>query len=231
MDNRYRKNIKVIFAITTFLQFVILFISCNKKIEKNEISNKKVASPDTIFKPKNSTVEKHCLDQVKGYKSKYGIVLSNYYRDEPLSFDFDNNRTIDTIVVLKPYYERSENDCFPNNSEFDFPILLISKTINKKSKFFKIYKNILKCNTPIYYEEIKINKSGFIIYKDLTGNNGFYTKTYVSFKANDFYVDSISVESWGWKQYEKTIKFKNKTFELSRYKRTDIDSIREHYDR
>lgn len=211
------------------LLLIIFFISCYKKIEKNELSNMKVVSLDTIFKPKNSNIEKHCLDQMKGYKSKYGIVFSNYYRDETLSYDFDNNKTTDTIVVLKPYYESSENDCYPNNSEFDFPILLISKTINKKIKIFKIYKNVLKCNTLVYYEEIKINKSGFIISKDLTGNNGFYTKTYISFKANDFYVDSISVESWGWKQYEKTIKFKNKTFELSRYKRTDIDSIREHY--
>lgn len=205
---------------------ILVFISCNKIGRKNVEEIPK----DTIKIPGNISVERNCLEQIQGYKDKYGITFSNYYQDEPLSLDFDDNKTIDTIAVLKPYYESSKNDCFPNNSEFDFPILLISKTINKKSKIFKIYKNVLKCNTPVYYEEIKINKSGFIISKDLTGNSGFYTKTYVSFKANDFYVDSINVESWGWKQYKKTINFKNKTFELSKYNRTYIDSIRKHSD-
>jgi len=200
----------------------VFFISCNKIGNKNIKDNPK----DTIKKPKNISIEENCLEQVRGYKDRYGVIFSNYYHDEPLSFDFDNNKTIDTITILKPYYESSENDCFPNNSEFDFPILLISKSINKKSKIFKIYKNVLKSSTPVYYEEIKISKSGFIICKDLTGNSGFYTKTYISFKENDLYVDSISVESWGWKQYKKTVKFKNKAFELSKYKRTDIDSIR-----
>lgn len=209
--------------LTLYIFTIILFfISCSKIANNNASDNPK----DTIKIPKSSSIEKNCLEQIQGYEDRYGIVFSNYYQGEPLSFDFDNNKTRDTIAVLKPYYESSEDDCFPNNSEFDFPILLISKTINKKSEIFKIYKNVLKCNTPVYYEEIKINKSGFIISKDLIGNSGFYTKTYVSFKTNDFYVDSISVESWGWKQYKKTIQFKNKTFELSRYKRTDIDSIR-----
>jgi hypothetical protein len=205
---------------------ILVFISCNKIGRKNVEDIPK----DTIKIPGNISVEKNCLGQIQGYKDKYGITFSNYYQDEALSLDFDDNKTIDTIAVLKPYYESSKDDCFPNNSEFDFPILLISKTINKKSKIFKIYKNVLKCNTPAYYEEIKINKSGFIIFKDLTGNSGFYTKTYVSFKTNDFYVDSINVESWGWKQYKKTINFKNKTFELSKYNRTYIDSIRKHSD-
>ncbi|MFQ6603691.1 hypothetical protein [Flavobacterium sp. C3NV] len=205
---------------------ILVFISCNKIGRKNVEDIPK----DTIKIPGNISVEKNCLEQIQGYKDKYGITFSNYYQDEPLSLDFDDNKTIDTIAVLKPYYESSKDDCFPNNSEFDFPILLISKTINKKSKIFKIYKNVLKCNTPVYYEEIKINKSGFIIFKDLTGNSGFYTKTYVSFKTNDFYVDSINIESWGWKQYKKTINFKNKTFELSKYNRTYIDSIRKHSD-
>ncbi|KQO32761.1 hypothetical protein ASF10_20095 [Flavobacterium sp. Leaf82] len=204
----------------------MVFISCNKIGSKNGEDIPK----DTIKIPTTISVEKNCLEQIQGYKDRYGITFSNYYQDEPLSLDFDDNKTIDTIAVLKPYYENSKDDCFPKNSEFDFPILLISKTINKKSKIFKIYKNVLKCNTPVYYEEIKINKSGFIIFKDLTGNSGFYTKTYVSFKANDFYVDSINVESWGWKQYKKTIKFKNKTFELSKYNRTYVDSIRNNSD-
>ncbi|SCY49596.1 hypothetical protein SAMN02927916_2300 [Flavobacterium anhuiense] len=204
----------------------IILFSCNSKIEKNVILNSHDLSKDTLFSPKNNLLEKKCLDQVKGYKNKYGIILSNYYTDQPIPFDFDNNKTVDTIVVLKPYYESNEENCFPNNSEFDFPILLISKTINKKSEIFKIYKNVLKCNTPVYYEEIKINNSGFIISKDLIGNSGFYTKTYISFNANDFYVDSINVESWGWKQYKKTLKFTETNFPLSNYKRTDIDSIR-----
>ncbi|WP_427873523.1 hypothetical protein [Flavobacterium sp. MMS24-S5] len=204
----------------------IILSSCNNKIEKNVILNSHDLSRDTLFRPKNNLLEKKCLDQIKGYKNRYGIIFSNYYTDQPIPFDFDNNKTIDTIVVLKPYYESSNDDCFPNNSEFDFPILLISKTINKKSTIFKIYKNVLECNTPAYYEKIKINKSGFIVFKELTGNSGFYTKTYISFKANEFYVDSINVESWGQKQYRKTLKYADTSFSLSNFKRTDIDSIR-----
>ncbi|MEN2489576.1 hypothetical protein AAYQ05_17365 [Flavobacterium sp. B11] len=177
---------------TFYLFFIILFlISCSKIVDKS-ISN---SPKDTINVQKNNLSEKKCLDQITGYKDKYGIVFSNYYKDQPIPFDFDNNKTVDTIVILKPYYESNKENCFPDNSEFDFPMLLISKTINKKSEIFKIFKNVLKCNTPIYYEEIKINRSGFIIFKDLIGNNGSYTKTYVSFKSNEFYVDSINVES------------------------------------
>ncbi|WP_264554010.1 hypothetical protein [Flavobacterium sp. N2038] len=201
---------------------ILVFISCSKKANKNTSDKLK----DTIEAPKNSFLEKKCLAQIQGYKDRYGIIFSNYYQDISLNFDFDNNKTIDTLAVLKPFYENGIDDCYPKNSDSDFPILLISKTINKKSEIFKIYKNVLKCNTPVYYEEIKINKSGFVISKDLMGNSGFYTKTYVSFKANEFYVDSINVESWGWKQYKKTLKFADTSFPLSNYKRTDIDSIR-----
>lgn len=206
---------------------IFVFISCNNIGGKN-IEN---IPKDTINMPENICVEKNSLEKVQGYKNKYGITFSNYYQDEPLSFDFDKNKTIDTIVVLKPYYENGKGDCYPENLDSHFPILLISKTINKKSKIFKILKNVLKCSTPAYYEEITTNKTGFIISKDLIGNNGFYTKTYVSFKYNNFYVDSIYVESWGWHQYEKTIRLRNKAFELSRYKRTDIDSIRKILDK
>jgi len=205
----------------------LFFISCNKIRKENVKDNPK----DTIKKPKNIYVAENCLEQVSSYRNRYGIIFSNYYQDDPLSFDLDNNTTIDTLAVLRPYYESSENDCFSNNSEFDFPILLISKTVNKKSKIFKIFKNALRCNTPVYYEEIKTTTSGFIISKDLTGNNGFYTKTYVSFKKNDFYVDSISIESWGDKQYEKTFKYVDKNFDFANYKRTDIDSIRNSLDK
>ncbi|OMQ11280.1 hypothetical protein [[Flexibacter] sp. ATCC 35103] len=210
---------KFLFFIFTI---ILVFISCNKIGNKNikDIPN------DTIKIPENISVEKNCLEKVQGYKNKYGIVFSNYYKNESLGIDFDNNKTTDTVTVLKPYYQNSINDCYPENSEFDFPILLISKTINKKSKIFKIFKNVLKPNTPVYYEKITTNKTGFVISKDITGNNGFYTKTYVSFKYNNFYLDSIYVESWGLHQYEKTIRFRNKAFELSRYKRTDIDSVR-----
>ncbi|WP_119792225.1 hypothetical protein [Flavobacterium anhuiense] len=209
-----------------YLLLSIIFFSCNNKIEKNVILHSHDLSSDTLFSPKNNLLEKKCLDQVKGYKNKYGIIFSNYYRDQPIPFDFDDNKTIDTIVVLKPYYESSNDNCFPNNSEFDFPILLISKTTHGKSKVFKTYKNALKCNTPTYYEEIITTKNSFVISKDITGNNSFYTKTYISFKSNEFYVDSINVESWGWKQYKKTLKYTDTSFPLSNFKRTDIDSIR-----
>lgn len=208
------------------LFLLIILFSCNNKIEKNVDLHLNHLSKDTLFEPKNNLLEKKCLDQVKGYKDKYGIVFSNYYRDQPIPFDFDNNKIVDTIVILTPFYKDGFDGCFPNNSEFDFPILLISKTTEGKSKVFKTYIDALKCNTSVYYEEITTTKNGFIISKDITGNNGFYTKTYISFKHNDFYVDSISVESWGFLRYQKTLKFINKTFTLSRYKRTDIDSIR-----
>lgn len=208
-----------------YLIIIIVFISCSKKLEKNQISSLQNISIDTIKMPKNIRIGTSCLNQIKGYKKRYGIVFSNYYREESLSIDFDNNKTIDTIVILKPFYENSIDNCYPKNAEYDFPILLISKTINK-NKFFKIYKNILTSNGPNSYEEIIINNSGFIISKEINGNNGFFSKIYISYQEPNFYVDSINVESWGEYQYKKLIKFKNKTFELSRYKRTDIDSIR-----
>lgn len=204
------------------LIITIFFISCNKN--KSKIIDE--APKDTIKIPINTNIQKHCLNQTKGFKNKYGIVFSNYYRDESLSLDFDNNTTIDTIAILKPYYEHGIDGCYSANSESDFPFLLISKTNYNKSIFFKIYKNVLTINGANYYEKVNIKNNSLIISKDYNGNNGFFSKTFISFKENDFYVDSISVESWGWHQYEKLIKFKNKSFKLSKYKRTDIDSIR-----
>jgi hypothetical protein len=202
--------------------FIIIFISCHTNKDKTveKISN------DTIDIPKNIALEKHCQEQTKGYKNKYGIIFSNYYRDEPQSLDFDNNKTADTIVVLKPYYENSIDGCYSADSDSDFPFLVVSKTIDNKSIFFRIYKNALTINGENYYEEVYIKNNGFIISKDYNGNNGFFSKTFISFKKNNFYVDSISVDSWGRHQYKKTFKFKYKTFLLSKYKRTDIDSIR-----
>ncbi|UWY29902.1 hypothetical protein N4T20_08140 [Flavobacterium sp. TR2] len=209
--------------LTLYMFTIILFfISCSKIANNSTSDNPK----DTIKIPKSSSIEKNCLEQIQGYEDRYGIIFSNYYQDEPLSFDFDNNKTIDTLAILKPFYKNGIGDCYPKNSDSDFPILIIAKTIKNRSDFYKIYKNVLQNNEANYYEKIVIDSNGFVISKDITGNNGFYTKTYVSFKSNDFYVDSISVESWGFHQYQKTLKYKNKAFALSRYKRTDIDSIR-----
>ncbi|WP_281322574.1 hypothetical protein [Flavobacterium aestivum] len=202
----------------------IFFISCDKIVKR---SRENGGFPkDTIKKPERIFLDKNCLGQTQGYKDRYGLVFSNYYRDKVLSINFDNDETIDTIAVLKPYYENSNDDCYSANSESDFPFLIISKTIKNKSTLFKIYKNALRINGANYYEEVNIKNDGFIISKDYNGNNGFFSKTYISFKESDFYVDSISVESWGSHQYNKTIKFRDKAFDLSKYKRTDIDSIR-----
>jgi hypothetical protein len=208
------------------LLLVVIFSSCGDKIEKDMALNLSDIPKDTIQIPKNIKIDVSCIDQIKGYKNRYGIVFSNYYRNESLSVDFDGNQTQDSITILKPFYGNSIDDCYPENAEYDFPILLISKTINNKSKFFKIYKDILKNNEANYYEEIYIRNNGFIISKDYNGNNGFFSKTFVSYKEPNFYVDSINVESWGEYQYKKTLKFKNETLEFSKYKRTDIDSIR-----
>ncbi|MFH7017536.1 hypothetical protein [Flavobacterium sp. FlaQc-47] len=211
------------------LILLIFLISCNYKTKKENILIIKDQPKDTIYLPKNMAITKTCQDQVKGYKNKYGIIFSNYYTDEHYNLNFGNDKIIDTIAVLKPFYQKNIDDCYPKNAEYDFPILIVSD-IDNKGKKNKIYRNILKNNEANYYEEISVKKDGFIISKDYNGNNGFYTKTYVSFKQNDFYVDSISVESWGEHQYKKTIKFKSRTFELSKYNRTYIDSIRKHFD-
>jgi hypothetical protein len=201
---------------------ILIFTSCNKITDKNITDDPK----DTISPPKSIPIDKNCLKKIEGYKNRYGVVFSNYYQDESLGFDYDNNKTIDTIAVLKPFYKNAIDDCYPVDSEYDFPILIIAKTIKNRSTLYKIYKNVLNNNGANYYEEIVINNNGFFIRKDVNGNNGFYTKTYVSFKQNDFYVDSISVESWGRNQYKRSLKYTNKNFAFSKYRRTDIDSIR-----
>ncbi|MCP2029658.1 hypothetical protein L1276_004852 [Flavobacterium sp. HSC-32F16] len=211
------KFISLIFLIGIF------FTSCDRTEKKIKENNNVLK--DTIKKPIDISLYKNCLQQIQGYKNRYGITFSNYYKDSFLSFDFDNDKLIDTIIVLKPYHE-IDADCFTSNTDFDFPILLISKNVNNISKILKTYANALQCNTPVYYEEISTNKDGFVISKDITGNNGFYTKTYVVFKFNDFYIDSINVQSWGRLQYNKTLKYNAKIFPFSKFKRTDVDSIR-----
>lgn len=209
----------------------IFYSSCCKN--KNEsIIVEKQKCYDTINKPSIFFLENHCLAKVKGFKKKYGIVFSNYYCDEPLSIDFDNNSIIDTIAILKPFYQNDvDSTCYPENLEIDSPFLVISKTIDSNSVFLKVYKNLLSNNRANFYEELNIINNGFIISNEYNGNNGFFSKTYISFKESNFYVDSINVESWGQYQYQKTIKFKNKKFNLSKYKRIYIDSIRSNFNK
>jgi hypothetical protein len=122
-----------------------------------------------------------------------------------LPIDWDKDGLVDTIAILEPMdIETREKD----------RVLILSKTLQNGSKLYKRYDKIL-CND-----------------SDLLGLNGdwghnhkTYTNIFIAYKKNNFFVDSIKIETSGDSDtnYEKTYPYHN--FPLDNYKRETIGSL------
>lgn len=61
---------------------ILFFISYSKITNKNISDNPK----DTIKTPKSSFIEQNCLEQIRGYKDRYGIIFSKLLSRSTLKF-------------------------------------------------------------------------------------------------------------------------------------------------
>lgn len=172
----------------------------------SKIQNQKVViAPKTIL-------NQECKKNINGFYQKFGASISNFYIVD--SYIRENN---DSIGILKPYYTYSEyGHCYPES--LDENLLVIYDT--KKTET-KVYANILFSGNRNVFQELKPNKSGFIIYSDQGNSAKLFTNIFVTKNK----IDSIQLESWGFNQFSKTYKFRN--LYLDNFKVSIIDSLQE----
>lgn len=191
--------------VSVCLILCVLFYSCKKsnKIQPDDVPGK----GDTIFAPSGyAAKEENCKKDMIGFVKKYNLFISRFYIVEKgLSF----NRK-DSMAIAKPFYVNTSSygNCFPEESYGN--LLLIYNSIDDHTAIFK---NALYADSPDIFQELVPNKNGFTISVEKGNSSKIFSKVKVSYQSKRLYVDSISIESWGFKQYQKRYGFNNLKFE------------------
>lgn len=193
---------------------ILLFCICCQNVKK--ITKKpEILKLDTLKAPSKKISSTKCEKETYGFKNKLGLHVSNFY---VVSQKIESTK--DSIAILKPFYvETTEYDCFPK--VIDENILIVFNIENKKTN---IYKNLLFSDDRNVYQELKPNNNGFIINAEQGNSSKFFSSIYISKNK----VDSLKIESWGYKQYSKTYKFRN--YDLDKFQIKLIDSIQQKLD-
>jgi hypothetical protein len=169
------------------------------------MSHKLVIAPKT-------KLNQECKKNRNGFYQKFGASISSFYIVD--SYIKENN---DSIGILKPFYTYPEyNNCYPESADKN---LLIVYDIKKAET--KVYDNILFSDDRNVVQELKPNKSGFIIYSEEGNSSKLFTNIFVAKNK----IDSIQLESWGFDQFSKTYRFKS--LYLDKFKVSLIDSLQE----
>jgi len=190
--------------------WIILF-GCIKKNKGSDYL--KYSKQDTIYTPISTMASNSaCKSIQQGYKAKFGVVTSNFYKVNQFLV-VDN----DSIAILKPYYTQVEfSDCYPE--KVDNNLLVVYNAKNNKTK---IYDNLLFSDDRNVLHELRTNGKGFAIHSEQGNSSKLFTNVFI-YKNN---IDSIQLESWGFNQYSKTYKFKN--FRLDKFQIKFIDSLQQ----
>jgi len=205
------------------MDFSILYLNVISCGRKSEMTIQKSSKKDTIYNPIPNDSE--CNSRITGYYDKYGVVISNFYPYSNIkTFDYYLDGNKDSLVILRPFYSNNndlENSCEITKND---KVLLISKVVNSKViKTDKFY-NILSNNSFFLgSKEIKTYKNNFSISGNWGHSNKFYSDIYISAKRDNFYVDSIRIESDGKYQYSKSYQIKMK---IGDFNRMILDSLR-----
>ena len=211
---------------STYLIITLFIFLLSCKENQNAISSKNILV-DSIKPPNKIIIKQNCINKTKGYYERFGLIISNFYQPiRTSSIDFNNDGENDTIAIMKPFYmQQNEYKCFSSKTDSD-NILVFAKTIKNKSVFFKKYSKVISLKDEnLGIEDIESKTNGFTINGDWGHSNKLFSSVYVSYKNNDFYVDSLKIESWGIHQYNRTYKYDNLAYPLSKYKREVIDSL------
>lgn len=116
---------------------------------------------------------------------------------------------------------RYDTNC--NINDTDKNLLVIT---TKKSKDFFVYNKIISNASLLQGEESLLeSNTGFIIQGDWGHSSKKFTNVYINFYQNNFFIDSIRIQSDGQKQYNKIETFKKSSFKLKNYTNKKIDSL------
>lgn len=196
--------------------FILLILICNScnlnKKESGLEAENKLLKYDTIFAAINKTNNPNCNEKTNNYFLSFELFISNFYVINQKTSTED-----DSIAILKPYYTQPNySDCLPE--KLNKNLLLV---FNNKDKKTKIYDNLLFSEDRGIFQEIKSNKKGFTIYAEQGNSSKLFSYIYISKDK----IDSIKLESWGFKQYAKTYKYD--AFQIKNFQVKMIDSLQE----
>ena len=193
----------------SFIFTISFLLGCTQN--KKNVIFKETIQMDTLYAPITEN-QINCVNTSNGYKSRFGLKLSNFYVVK-------DKITVgsDSIGILVPYYIQSNfSNCYP--SEINENILII---YNAKDRKTKTYDNLLFSDNRNVYQELKPNNNGFIIYSEQGNSSKLFSSIFISKNK----IDSIQIESWGFDQYSKTFKFED--FNLDKLQVKFIDSLQQ----
>lgn len=210
---------------------LLIVLSCNKvKISKNE----NTIIFDSIKAPEG--LEDSCSVSVKGYKKKFGVILSNYFEiSDQMFYDINKDEKIDTLLVLTPASMipgEKGNSC--NRADLDDRLLVVLFNLDGKKSKINIFKNIISNQISVAWqgsEEFGKYKNGFKLQKSSGQGCKFDYSIFVNTTNKRIIIDSISLSSFcpSSNNKEKNIQF-FKTKDIRKFNRKMIDSIKMKYD-
>lgn len=209
---------------------IILLVSCTGKHYKavDDASNDTIRHPATLDK----FYSEECLNHCSGYYNKYGLAISNFYKNaDAIEFDFNKDGEADSLVILKPFYYGNpvfNNKCRysdeDGNSLINDKIFLICQVEKGTIVKVYIYKDLLNnSDWTLGGESIELHKNSFSINGQWGHSNQFSSNIYISHEKPDFYVDSVYIESNGSTQYHKCYQIKKK---LNGFNYSVVDSLK-----
>ncbi|MFH7019247.1 hypothetical protein [Flavobacterium sp. FlaQc-47] len=169
-------------------------------------------------------IDEKCKKEYGGSFTFDKIEISNYYYIEhKIGFNPARN-TIDSIAIVVPkQFNMFRYDTNCNINDTDKNLLVITSS---KSKEFFAYDKIISNESMLQGEELLLeSKTGFIIQGDWGHSNKKFTNVYVNFYQNNFFIDSIRIQSDGKEQYNKIKTFKKSSFKLKNYTNKEINSL------
>lgn len=210
------------------ISIIITFYSCSNKENVVEFEEEKNEIGDTIFPPKNLSIEDTCFSYLQGYRNKFGLTISNFFKQEiVLIYDFNKDNEMDSIITLFPFYtldDELDNYCYLND-ESASPILLFCKVKRGKIMNVQIFKELLDFKSwSLGGQYIEPNENNQLcIFGDWGHSNKFYSTLYLNYYNNRVIIDSINIESYFKFQYNKTYKL---TIEAKQFRNSIVDSLR-----
>lgn len=201
--------------IILILIFVQLWASCTPTYIKKT---------DIIY-PNFNALDEKCKKEFEGSFTFDDIKISNYYyAGSKIGSHILTKSTIDSIAIIIPkQFNMFGYNTNCNINETDKNLLVIT---TKKDKDFFVYDKIISNASMLQGQEILIkSKTGFIIQGDWGHSSKKFTNVYINFYQNNFFVDSIRIQSDGHDQYNKIKAFKKSSFKLENYTNKNIDSL------
>lgn len=187
-----------------------LIFSCQKSRKNYSTITGFNSKIDTIYglSPNNL----NCKKKSERFTKKFGSLISDYY----VISSQERTKQGDSIAIAEPYFLNDDEISKCYSEEARKKLLIIYNSHSSKTH---VYRNTHFIDEPNIFQEIKVTNSGFLISYELGNSSKNFVKTYISNSK----IDSVNIESWGFKQYNKT--YMPKDLSLQKYNVKILDSL------